>query len=426
MVDPQLLSQANTSIIIPSAGHALPGDEIPMVDRCLATLAWLDPPPSEVIVVVGDEYKGEPPRQLNHLPMRVIHRGPGSFDFSRAVNCGILASSSELVLILNDDIEAESGDWLGRMGAHLGDPTVGAVGAALMYPDRSIQHIGIEFDGAQPVHSFRGCEMSEAVEAEGDAAREVVSVTGACLLARRNDLLAIGGLSLEFPASYGDIDLCLRLFRSGLRTVVEPSATLVHHESSSRPPVIEPWECERFVKRWGEAPESSRHPINSQNGHHYDSPMPEDLLDGEDYESLRHEILSLRDRTLGAEVSSQSLADRVANKEDRIAELEEQVRERETLIEEWKDRVAERDTRISEREARIAERDTRIAERDTRIAEWDTRIAEWDARISERDARIANLEAENLRLHEELAKSAFIRLTRRIARRIARGPNRDE
>ena len=117
-----------------------------MLKRCLETLALLEPKPTEVIVVVGDEFQGEPPQQVNGLSVRVIYRGPGLFDFSLAVNCGVLACRGDLVLILNDDIEAESSDWLGRMAAHLDDPTIGAVGATLLYPDRSIQHIGIEFD----------------------------------------------------------------------------------------------------------------------------------------------------------------------------------------------------------------------------------------------------------------------------------------
>ncbi len=379
-----------------------------MLNRCLTTLARLEPLPTEVIVVVGDEFQGQPPRPVDSLPVKVIHRGTGPFDFSRAVNCGVLASSGDLVLMLNDDIEAESSDWLGQMASHLDDPTVGAVGAALLYPDRSIQHIGMEFEDAQPIHSFRGCQLSEATAAGGDVARDVIGVTGACLLARRRDLLAVGGMSLEFPASYGDVDLCQRLIRSGLRVVVEPAATLIHHESASRPPVIEPWEWDRFIARWGGAANSQSHPANAGTDHNYDLPMTADQADGDDLEQLRHEILNLRDRTLGAEAARQFLTDRVANQDERIAELEGQVAERETTIEEWKDRVAERDTRI--------------AERDTRIAERDVRMEEKDVLISNKDGRIAKLEAENLRLNEELARSAIVRL----ARRLVRGPRRDD
>ncbi|MCY4272979.1 MAG: glycosyltransferase, partial [bacterium] len=397
------------------------------------TLALLDPVPVEVIVVVGDEYRGRPPQAIMEtatgLPVKVIHRGAGPFDFSRAVNCGVLASRGELVLMLNDDIEAEDSGWLRRMAARLEDPAVGAVGATLLYPDRSIQHIGIEFDGAQPVHSQRGRPISEVADVldvadmAGAAARDVVCVTGACLLARRRDLLAVGGMSLEFPASYGDIDLCLRLARSGLKVVTDPTAVLIHHESASREPVIEPWEWERFVSRWGEDPASLCHPIDRADDHaddraddpgdnpkeqqDYHAPMADDPVDDQDRDQLRHELLRQRDQALGARTRSQFLTDRVANQDDRIAELQERVREREHRIEEWK--------------SRVAERDARIAERDLRMAEKDARIAEQDLRMAEKDARIAELAAESLRLHEDLARPAVIRL----ARRLVRGPRRD-
>ena len=397
MLEPSAQGQARTSIIIPSAGFSQPGANETMLDRCLETLRMLDPPPLEVIVVVGDEFQGELPRPIGYFPVQIVNRGPGSFDFSMAVNSGLLACRGELTLLLNDDIEAETSDWLGRMTAHLDDPTVGVVGAALVYPDRSIQHIGMEIKNGHPTHSFRGCPLSDAAAHGVDVARDVIGVTGACLLARRRDLLAVGALSPVFPASYGDIDLCLRLLRSGLRVVVEPAAILVHHESASREPVIEPWESERFVHRWAELADPWHHLRDHRPDYTGSSirPMTADLVDGEDIEPLRHEILRLRDQALGADAENEHLRERFVNEDDRIAELEDRVGERDTRIEEWKDRVGERD-------ARIAERDTRIAERDTRIAE--------------RDARIAELEGENRRLHEELARPAIIRLARRIVR----------
>ncbi|WP_419928331.1 glycosyltransferase family 2 protein [Candidatus Poriferisocius sp.] len=257
---PSTKGQASTSIIIPSAGQTQSGSEVSMLDRCLETLALLDPKPKEVIVVVGDEYRGDPPQQPANLPLRILPRGPGTFDFSRAVNCGLLACRGELVLMLNDDIEAETPDWLGRMAAHLDDPTVGVVGAALLYPDRTVQHVGVVFDDARSYHPFRNYKLADTASFGGDVARDTVSVTGACLLARRRDLLAAGGLSLEYPFSYGDIDLCLKMQRLGLRVVVEPAAVLIHHESASRDPSIRPWEWDRFIHRWGDVVDPWYHP----------------------------------------------------------------------------------------------------------------------------------------------------------------------
>ncbi len=261
---PHLHGQANTSIVIPSAGISQPGSLQSMLDRCLETLTLLDPQPLEVVVVFGDEFQGEPPGvrggETFDLPITAVHRGPGDFDFSQAANSGLRASQGDLVLLLNDDIEAETPTWLGRMAAHLQDPAVGAVGAALLYPNRMVQHVGVVIDSAHPLHPFVGYRLSDTADHGGDVARDVVAVTGACVLARRRDLLAIGGLSSEFPSSFGDIDLCLRLRRSGLRVVIEPAAVLTHLETASRAPVIEPWERDRFARAWSHVTDPWYHP----------------------------------------------------------------------------------------------------------------------------------------------------------------------
>ncbi len=54
------------------------------------------------------------------------------------------------------------------------------------------------------------------------------------------------------------------------RVVVDPTHPLIHHESASRQPVIEGWEWERFVGRWGEVVDPWYHP-----GHH----RPDDPTD---------------------------------------------------------------------------------------------------------------------------------------------------
>ncbi len=257
---PSAEGQSSTSVIIPSAGCVRPGADASMLSRCLGTLTQLEPQPREVIVVVGDEFQGDPPGSVADLPILVQYRGPGPFHFSSAINCGLSASSGELVLLLNDDTEAEGPDWLGRMAAHLHDPSIGAVGAALLYPDRTVQHAGVVVDGAHPYHPFWNYSLADTAPFGGDVARDVIAVTGACLLARRRDLLAIGGMSPDFPISFGDIDLCLRLRQTGQSIVVEPAAVLLHHESASRERVIAPWEWDRFKGRWGSIEDPWYHP----------------------------------------------------------------------------------------------------------------------------------------------------------------------
>jgi hypothetical protein len=66
----------------------------------------------------------------------------------------------------------------------------------------------------------------------------------------------------KFPLSFNDIDFCLKLHRMGQRVVVEPAASLVHHESLSRSPVITSEEWDAYINRWGQVDDPWYHPAH--------------------------------------------------------------------------------------------------------------------------------------------------------------------
>lgn len=255
------------SVVIPSAGFPLPDGDVAL-DRCVASLTPALGPDDEVVVVIGDEFTGPPPQPTDRL--RVVQRPAGPFDFPTAANAGILAARSPLVLLLNDDTECLGHDSLDALAAHFSDPTVAAAGALLTYPDGTVQHAGVIIDDAHALHPFVGADPADLARHGADVAHDCIAVTGACVLLRRSAALAVGALSPRFPMSFNDIDLCLRLRRSGHRIVMEPHARFVHHESLSREPRIEPWEWDRWIARWGSVDDPWYHP-----GHH----RPDDPLD---------------------------------------------------------------------------------------------------------------------------------------------------
>lgn len=255
------------TVVIPTAGAPHPDGTGPAVHRCLDALARIARAGTadlDAVLVVGPEFDGDadalPAR--TSLPSVLVRRPDGPFDFADAVNRGILAATGDRVLLLNDDTEVVDTQALVRMAVHLEDPTVGAVGAQLRYPDGTIQHAGVVLDDARALHPFVGADPSVLGRHGADVARDVVAVTGACLLARRSDLLAVGGLSTDFPLSFNDVDLCIRLRRHGLRVVVEPAAVVIHHETLTRSPVIATGEWDRWIARWGEIDDPWYHPAH--------------------------------------------------------------------------------------------------------------------------------------------------------------------
>jgi GT2 family glycosyltransferase len=167
------------------------------------------------------------------------------------INKGAQAARGEYLLMLNDDIEITTPDWIERMVMYASLEGVGAVGGRLIWGDGRIQHVGVDFDHGLPGHTYRGFPGDYKGYANAVLiARNCLTVTGACLMTRRDLFMELGGLSLHLPLSFNDVDYCLKCFTSGHRIVYDPDLLLVHYESSSRNPTVHDWEFHKLVDRW--------------------------------------------------------------------------------------------------------------------------------------------------------------------------------
>ena len=118
------------------------------------------------------------------------------FCFSRVCNEGVSKSLSPYVLFLNDDCAPRAGFLSAMLEPIECDPSVGIVGAKLLFPDGRIQHLGISFKGADSerfygTHPFMGAKEEDLSQASED--RVVPAVTGACMLVRREVFEKLGG-----------------------------------------------------------------------------------------------------------------------------------------------------------------------------------------------------------------------------------------
>ncbi|PKP62855.1 MAG: glycosyl transferase, partial [Alphaproteobacteria bacterium HGW-Alphaproteobacteria-9] len=152
-------------------------------------------------------------------------------------NRAVQQASGALLCFLNNDIEIEETGWLVAMARQAVRPDVGAVGAQLLYPDGRIQHAGVVIGiGGAAAHAHRLLKPDEEGYFHRHALPQFVSaVTAACMVVDRTKFDAVGGFDAErFAVSFNDVDLCLRLGARGWRSLYEPRARLVHHESVSR------------------------------------------------------------------------------------------------------------------------------------------------------------------------------------------------
>jgi GT2 family glycosyltransferase len=152
-------------------------------------------------------------------------------------NAAAEAARAATLAFLNNDVEALSLDWLDRLLAWARLPSVGAVGAKLLFPDGRVQHAGVVVgvDGhATHFERFRRADSSDYFGRD-DAPHEVAAVTGACLVVEKAKFDAVGGFdAVNLPVEFSDIDLCLRLAERGWTNLVEPAAVLTHREAATR------------------------------------------------------------------------------------------------------------------------------------------------------------------------------------------------
>jgi N-acetylglucosaminyl-diphospho-decaprenol L-rhamnosyltransferase len=213
------------------------------ITRCLESLTTSPPRMAhEIIVVDNASSDGTADRIRERWPdVRVMDAG-GNIGFARANNLGIRVASGALVLVLNPDTVA-GGAAIDALAACLdAHPGIGAAGPRIVdghgRPELSwgpmISPLAEARQKLLVVGHDRGWRLaSAAVERRTTESRDVDWVSGACLMARRDDLQAIGLFDERFFLYTEDVDLCARLRAHGKRVRFLATVTIVHHRGHS-------------------------------------------------------------------------------------------------------------------------------------------------------------------------------------------------
>lgn len=189
----------------------------------------------------------------------VIYKG--GFNYSAVNNLGARHASGDYILLLNNDTEVITVNWMEELLMYAQREGVGAVGAKLYYADYTIQHAGVVI-GLGAHRTAGHTHYKQAGQNLGYMGRlcyaqNVSAVTGACLMVRKNLYEEVGGLEEEFAVALNDVDFCLKLREKGLLNVFTPFAELYHYESASRGSDLTDEraerynrESERFREKW--------------------------------------------------------------------------------------------------------------------------------------------------------------------------------
>ena len=157
-----------------------------------------------------------------------------NYSFSESNNHAAQFAKHEILLFMNNDLIFER-DVLGSMCALLHAPQVGIVGAQLLYPKDSeagsgVQHAGVLFrlDGDYGFFRPYNLRMDSWV-------RRFPAVTGAALMCRKTEFLALGGFNEEYNYGYEDVDFCLVYQgRFGKECRLLAPTGILHNESATQ------------------------------------------------------------------------------------------------------------------------------------------------------------------------------------------------
>lgn len=200
--------------------------------NCLRHLDAATDVPHERIIVDNASTDETKARLPNVAPHAVLLRNPANLGFVAACNQGAKLSRGKYIVFLNNDAMPRP-SWLKALvDAAEADPTVGAVGAKLIYPDGALQEAGgVVFSDGSALNFGRG---GDPADPRFNAPCEADYCSGACLLVRREAFERVGGLDMRYsPGYYEETDLCFALRKAGYKVLYEPRAEVVHVGSVS-------------------------------------------------------------------------------------------------------------------------------------------------------------------------------------------------
>ncbi|HJC23095.1 MAG TPA: glycosyltransferase family 2 protein [Candidatus Eisenbergiella merdavium] len=232
----EIIGEPKISIVIPNKDH------VEDLRRCITSIIEKSTYDNYEIIVVENNSETREIfayyEELANNPAVKIVTYKGAFNYSAINNLGVSQASGEYVLLLNNDIQIITVNWMEELLMYAQRPDVGAVGGKLYYPDKTIQHAGVVIGlgthrTAGHVH-YRQKRENLGYMGRLCYAQNMSAVTGACLLVKKALYEEADGLDESFAVSLNDVDFCLKLRKLGYLNVFTPFAEAYHYESASR------------------------------------------------------------------------------------------------------------------------------------------------------------------------------------------------
>jgi GT2 family glycosyltransferase len=242
------------SIVIPTAGKVILSDglHIDLIANCINSIINYSTYKNiEFIVVDNGDFDRDRLKNIDQASIRFASYTDHEVNIAKKLNIGASLASGEYLILLNDDIQLISPNWIESLLTHFEKEYVGVVGAKLLYPNMTIQHAGVVSVSSHPEHVSKGIDRNDpGYYFNNLVSLNYSSVTGALQMTKSRIYRELGGYDEDLPLCFNDIDYCYKVLRMNKTVVYEPSVELIHHESVSAPNSFRPRDRDVFVKKW--------------------------------------------------------------------------------------------------------------------------------------------------------------------------------
>ncbi len=218
-----------------------------LLDRCLASLARLNKPSTEIWVVDNASNDGSAEWVQEHHPYVHLIANRENRGFAAANNQALCKTAGRYVMLLNPDTEIPQKEpnplerMLAFMDAH---PRAGACGPRLFYGDGSSQHSAFMFPSLAQIYidlfpvnwRIQNSRLNGRYPRrlfEGAAPFQIDHPLGAAFMVRRETAEQVGWLDEDFFIYVEEVDWARRIRGAGWEIWCVPQAEITHHEAQS-------------------------------------------------------------------------------------------------------------------------------------------------------------------------------------------------
>lgn len=251
IIDYKLKSNPLISIIIPTK------DSPETLDKCLKSIyeksTYIN---YEIIIIDNNSCAPATFKLFNNYKKKHnnidIKRIECDFNYSYLNNQAVKYAKGKYIVLLNNDTEIITENWLEIMLGYAMQEHIGTVGAKLLFEDNTIQHAGLIIGkGGLAGHAHYGEERySISNQWELKVPYNVSGNTAACIMISKKKYLEANGLEEKLAVAFNDVDFNLKIREKGYFNIYLPNVELYHYESKTRGLDSTPEKQKRFMNEW--------------------------------------------------------------------------------------------------------------------------------------------------------------------------------